>query len=187
MAFPVPFDAWVGLVDTEGNEVAAAGYRRMLFTFAWAVDGKTMANTTTQEWPIPREAWGAIEYVQLWDSLAGGELYAAGSTIPTLFTLSIGLYDVPRIRASGIVMRFGPQTRPYGVGLYGTGLYSAYASPVPRPYSVGPYGVGPFGFYRSLVPVTGWEALLEVVFSQPAYLAAPSSSWTPGPFTALDR
>jgi hypothetical protein len=102
-----------------GVEVTAADYARRPITLATTVDGVTLANTASIEWPYARTPWGTIDGILLWEIQTAGVQLAL---LPTA-ALTIRRYDIARIPAGGIAVTYGGAPRPYGVGRYGAGTY----------------------------------------------------------------
>jgi hypothetical protein len=152
-----PFESWIGLVDsTTGVEVTVVGYARVPVWFYTCVDGVTLANLTTVQWPLATADWGTIEQIQLWNALTGGDVFG---TVPTTMPVMVSRYSRPRIQAAGLAVQQLPQPRGYGTLGYGTDAY---------------------GSYIGLVPFE--DAVLDLTFGQPSHACETGAWTTPGPF-----
>jgi hypothetical protein len=139
-----------------GVEVTVAGYARVPVTFDRCVDGVTMANATTIQWPLATADWGTVAEIQLWNTPTGGDLL---SNVPTVEPVNVVMYSRPRIQAAGLAVRNQVGSRPYGTDGYGTA------------------GYGATGGLDAFQP-----AVLDLTFGQPSHSCETNAWTTPGPF-----
>ena len=161
MATPVtiPLACWIGLA-VAGAEVSGGSYARMPATLVYAVDGTTVANNATIEWPEASAGWGAIDSVQVWDAATAGNLLLSLSTAAVV---TVAPYAIARISDADIQALLLP--------------------PLPRPYSMGPFGVGKFSTNYDHLGAATQPVLLEITFDTSAHVCGPGQ-WAPGPWKA---
>jgi hypothetical protein len=165
--------------------VTVAGYARQAATFEYCIDGTTIANAATIQWPMATQDWGNINQVQLWNVASGGTATDnLMSTLPAVDVVWVQQYSIARMRAAGGI--FAAQTvtaRPYGVGLYGTERYMTYtvlegtASALLEVL---------FGAVQMCEPGTWAAAAGCEAGSWTAPSGCEPGSWAPGPFSNLE-
>jgi len=179
-SYAYPFACWMGL-QASGAECAGAGYARRPVTFVDTGDGILGANLASVQWPTCGPDWGAIDTVNLYDALTGGDLIGTGLATAIVQTR---LYDILRVLAGGYQVYnatrpLGFGTRTWGVGKYATWHYlTPPSSELGSPYDVGPYGAGPYEFSERAV-------LLLRTFGTVALCGGNPGIWAPGPFDVV--
>jgi hypothetical protein len=165
MAAPItyPFDCWMGL-QVAGAEVSGVGYVRRSAHFEDIGDGVTAANVASVQWPPCGSDWGAIDTVNLYGALTGGNLLCTGVTISVVRG---SLYDVLRVSAGG-----------YQVINTTFGLLATSGGNIGTPYDAGPYGDGPYEMEPPSV-------LLFRTFGSVALCGNQPGVWAPGPFDVV--
>ena len=110
-------------LQSDGVEVSGAGYVRRPTTFVDTGDGVVGANIATVQWPPCGPDWGAIDTVNLYDALTGGNLIGTGLTTAIVYT---AMYDELRVSAGGYQVYNA--TRPLGFGTltWGVGKYATW-------------------------------------------------------------
>lgn len=139
--FPVPLDAWVGLAASAGGELpSAAGYARVEATFEFSVDGVTLSNLYTLQWPEALADWGNIIEAPVYDAQTGGNLlftiffgtltgfglggFGVGYYGAAIVPLDVPQYARARIQAGNVQAILGAASLPRG---FGTGRFGRYA------------------------------------------------------------
>jgi hypothetical protein len=179
-SFAYPFDCFMGL-QSDGAEIAGTGYVRRPATFVDTGDGIVGANIASVQWPACGPDWGAIDTVNLYDALTGGDLIGTALTTTIVQT---AMYDILRVQAGGYAVYnatrpLGFGTRTWGVGKYATWHYlTAPSANIGSPYDFGPYGAGPYEMMEQAV-------LLLRTFGTVALCGGNPGIWAPGPFDVV--
>ena len=177
-----PFDCFMGLL-VNSVEVTGVGYVRRPAHFDG--DGIFAANTESVQWPACGSDWGAIDTVNLYDALTGGNLLCTGAATSAVRG---NMYDELRVSAGGYAVAL----TPYGLMMAGGGIGS--------PYDVGGYGVGPYEMLPATILLFHTFGTVALCGNQPGVwlppppcetgvwapaVACEAGTWAPGPFDVV--
>ena len=179
-SFAYPFDCFMGL-QSDGVEVSGMGYVRRPTTFVDTGDGVIGANIATVQWPPCGPDWGAIDTVNLYDALTGGNLIGTGLTTAIVYT---AMYDELRVSAGGYQVynatgHWASERSPGASGSTPPGTTSRRPRPASaRRMTSGPYGAGPYEMSERAI-------LLFRTFGTVALCGGNPGIWAPGPFDVV--